>query len=277
MNFSPGITPAKPEQAPAYWFAFTGQKLLLGQNAERPFVPLIISLSELGLDPVRRQYLGTLNGKPCYSAELQPAAPVPDGMNFIELNRLFSLDEQLFRLAGHAIQIVNWDRTQQYCGRCGTPTHTKVDERAKLCPNCGLISFPRLSPAVIVAVVRDNQLLLARGARFSHLMYSVLAGFVEPGETLEECVQREIREEVGIEVKNIKYFGSQSWPFPDSLMIGFTAEYSSGELRIDEHEIKDAGWFSPPDFPPIPDKISISRRLIDWFVEHNQDKQEGIL
>jgi len=131
-------------------------------------------------------------------------------------------------------------------------------------------SYPRKSPAVIVSIVRDNKILLARSQKFSNVnMYSVLAGFVDPGESLEDCVRREIREEVRIEVKNIQYFGSQSWPFPDSLMVGFTAEYKSGEISIDNDEIDEAGWFSVSELPRIPRKISIARQLIDWFIEKN--------
>ena len=116
--------------------------------------------------------------------------------------------------------------------------------------------------------IKENKILLARAGRFKNRkMYSVLAGFVDPGETLEECVKREIKEEVNIEEKNIRYFGSQTWPFPDSLMIGFIADYKSGELSIDGDEIIDAGWFSPDNLPGIPGKLSIARELIDWFSE----------
>jgi NAD+ diphosphatase len=142
-----------------------------------------------------------------------------------------------------------------------------MDERAKICPKCGLVAYPRLSPAVIVAVLRDNCILLAHSHRFPAKFYSVLAGFVEPGETLEECVEREVYEEVGIRVRAIRYFGSQPWPFPDSLMIAFTANYAGGEIRIDHSEIADANWFSANDLPHIPPKISIARQLIDWFLE----------
>ena len=139
----------------------------------------------------------------------------------------------------------------------------------KSAPQCGLVNYPRLSPAVIVAVIKDHQILLATSPRFKAAFYSVLAGFVEPGETLEECVKREIREEVGLEVKNIRYFGSQPWPFPDSLMVGFTCEYAKGELTLDQNEILQAAWFEADKLPPIPGKISIARKLIDWFVEQN--------
>jgi NAD+ diphosphatase len=176
----------------------------------------------------------------------------------------------LFWVAGRAIQIVEWDRTHQFCGHCASPMVAKTAERAKECPQCGLTNFPRLAPAVIVAVVRDNQILLARSHRHPAGFYSVLAGFVEPGETLEEAVAREIKEEVGIEVGDIRYFGSQPWPFPHSLMIGFTAVYAGGEIRCDETEIEEAGWFAADALPQIPGPISISRRLIDWFVAGSQ-------
>ena len=192
-------------------------------------------------------------------------------MRFSGLRSLYdSLDEDLFWLAARAVQIVAWNRTHQYCSQCGQRTKPHERDRALVCPDCGLQSYPRLSPAIIVLVERERQLLLARSPRFPKGRYSVIAGFVEPGETLEEAVVRELREEVGIEVDNIRYFGSQSWPFPNSLMLGFTAEHVAGEICIDDHEIEDAGWFSPDDLPDLPDGISISRKLIDWFLDkHN--------
>jgi len=175
----------------------------------------------------------------------------------------------MFSLAGRAIQVVTWDRTHQFCGQCGTPTESLADERAKRCPACGLISYPRLSPAIIIAVVRHTgegqRLLLARNHRFAPGRFSVVAGYVEPGETLEECAGREVCEEVGIQIKDIRYFGSQPWPFPNSLMIGFTAEYAGGEIRLEEKEIAEAGWFAADSLPGMPPKMSIARRLIDWF------------
>jgi NAD+ diphosphatase len=161
---------------------------------------------------------------------------------------------------------VNWNQTHRYCGRCGKLTEDKTDERAKTCPECGMINYPRLSPAIIVAVLKNDRILLGRNKRFRLPFYSVLAGFVEPGETLEECVSREIREEVSITVKNIRYFGSQPWPFPDSLMIAFIADYAGGEISTDGSEIIDAAWFAKDNLPKIPPKISIARQLIDWFV-----------
>jgi NAD+ diphosphatase len=189
-------------------------------------------------------------------------------MEWQGLRRLYgALDEEMFWVAGRAFQIMDWDRTHQHCGRCGSPTENKTDERAKVCPKCGTVSFPRMSPAIIVAVVRDESILLAHAARFPGAMFSVLAGFVEPGESLEDCVRREVKEEAGVELKNIRYFGSQPWPFPNSLMIGFTSEFAGGEIKTDMKEIVDARWFTADRLPTIPDKISIARKLIDWFVE----------
>jgi NAD+ diphosphatase len=184
------------------------------------------------------------------------------------LRQLFGLiSDDLLTLAGRAIHLLYWDSTTQFCGRCGHTTLLKTDERAKECPQCGLINYPQLAPAVIILIEKDNEILLARSPRFKPKMYSVIAGFVEPGETLEQTVLREIREEVGIQVHKIQYFGSQHWPFPQSLMIAFTAEYLSGQITIDHREIEDADWFTIENLPPIPNKMSISRWLIDWFIE----------
>lgn len=268
MPFFPSYQQSFEEREPAWWFVFSGNKLLVERKNHGAGIPLLNGLDTLGLRALRKQYLGTMDGYPCLCAESEADALVPDGMELHGLRKLYgSLDEEMFWLAGRAFQTIDWDRTHQYCGRCGRPTKDKADERAKLCLDCGTVNFPRMSPAVIVAVVRDRSILLAHAARFPGSMYSVLAGFVEPGESLEDCVRREIREEAGVEVKNIRYFGSQPWPFPNSLMVGFTAEHALGEIRTDQKEILDAQWFTADNLPTIPDKISIARRLIDWFSE----------
>ncbi len=241
-------------------------------------VPRLGDIAELGLTAVHQQYLGYLEGdKPihCYTVGVPEKSEPPAGMAFLGLRQLFSqLDETCIWLAGRAFQIIDWDRTSQFCGQCGAPNTQLDHERAKKCLHCGHIKYPRISPAIIVRVERHDpdgvKILLANGRRFrSSKTYSVLAGFVEPGETLEECVQREICEEVGITVKNICYFGSQPWPFPDSLMIAFTAEYAGGEITLEEAEIADANWFKPNELPAVPPPISIARRLIDSFVAAN--------
>jgi NAD+ diphosphatase len=211
--------------------------------------------------------MGELRGRSCFAVDLPEGTAVPRGMAFEGLRKIYGrMDEELFWLAARAVQIVDWDRTHQFCGRCGVPLKPRETERAKECPKCGLLHFPRLAPAVIVLVERGNQLLMARSRHFAPGVYSVLAGFVEPGETLEEAAEREVFEEAGIRIKDVRYFGSQPWPFPHSLMIGFTAQYAGGEIRINDGELEDAGWFTVDRLPGQPGKISIARKLIEYFV-----------
>lgn len=245
----------------------------------RAQVPFITSPDEIGLKPLRiHQYMGFLKGESepihCYCNEIDKDIEPPEGYRFESLRPLYSqLDETTFRLAGRAIQIVDWDRSHQFCGRCGNITVDHGSERSKVCPRCGMVNFPRLAPAIIVRVQRESnegpEILLARAKRFPSSMFSVLAGFVEPGETLEECLQREVMEEVGITVKNIRYFGSQPWPFPHSLMVAFTADHESGELAVDPTELAEARWFSQATLPTIPPPPSIANLLITDWIESN--------
>jgi len=267
-SYQPAVSSEPANNDYRYWFLFCLTKLLVKSNEGG--IPYLKSLAELNLTPVRTQYLGRLKGRPCYSAEVPPDTAAPEGMSFSELRPLYGvLDEDIFLLAGKAIQIVTWDQTHQYCGRCGHQTVTIQNERVKKCPACGLMGYPRISPAVITAVLRDDKILLSHNASFIGNLHSIIAGFVDPGETLEECVEREIMEEVGIQVNNIKYFGSQPWPFPNSLMIGFTADYKSGEITIDGKEISEAGWYDVNSLPELPPKMSIAREIIDWFIQEN--------
>ncbi|MFA7467363.1 MAG: NAD(+) diphosphatase [Desulfotomaculaceae bacterium] len=253
------------------WFLFYKNKLLIKVDSDSVSIPNKEDLTVLEIQLKREVYIGMLDNSPCFAAEITNDSQLllPDGFNYKNLRELFSKSEDdIFRVAGRAYQILNWVRKHEFCGKCGGPTKNKADEIAKECPSCGAVSFPRISPAVIVAIVKEDKILLARNINFPTSFYSVLAGFVEPGETLEECVQREVKEEVGIEVKNIKYFGSQSWPFPDSLMIAFTAEYANGEIAVDTTEISHADWFSGCHMPVnIPGKTTIAGRLIGWFLE----------
>jgi NAD+ diphosphatase len=227
----------------------------------------------LGLKVLRTLYLGKIDNRFCFSAECEESTNVPEGMDFRSLRSLYTLlGEEIYWAAGQAFQIAKWDWNTQFCGQCGSSTEYKTDERAKICPKCDNIQFPRISPAIIVAVRNGNQILLARSKRYKKKMYSVLAGFVEPGENLEECLRREVKEETGVEVRNIRYFGSQPWPFPDSLMIAFTADYAGGEINIDTREIVDAEWFTGNNLPEIPEKPSIARELIESFAYNNQNK-----
>lgn len=258
--FLPGLAPPGPPSEQVLLFAFRGAELLVEENGSAASIP--------GAERPIGHYLGRLGEVDCYTEGLEAEAEAPAGAAFRGLRSLYGLlDEDLYAVAGRAFQIVEWDRTHRFCGSCGTPTEDSEGERAKRCPGCRHLAFPRLSPAVIVAVRRGRELLLARGNAFPEQLYSVLAGFVDPGESLEETVVRELREEVGIEVRNVRYFGSQPWPYPHSLMIGFTAEYAGGEIAIDRTEIADAGWFAPERLPEhLPGRLSIARRLVDAFL-----------
>ena len=266
-----------------HWFVFRGADLLVELGPPDPNppddprvrhrpswarLPLRENHEWLGREPLRTLYLGRLDGVDCWAVELETDTPAPAGMGWQGLRALFSvLDDAHFALAGRAAQLIEWDRTHQFCGRCGTRTEPKRDERVRICPACKLAAYPRVAPAVMALVKRGTELLLARSPHFPPGMYSALAGFVEPGESLEQCIAREVAEEVGVRVKNLRYFASQPWPFPHSLMIAFVCEWASGELKLQAGEIDDAKWFEVLQLPKLPSKISIARRLIDRVVE----------
>jgi len=244
-------------------FAFADAKLLVAGTHDAPTVPTLDELARAGVDG-DRHYLGELAGVPCVAIGVPDDFTAPAGWTLAGLRSLFlRMPEQLLALAARACQVCEWHRTHRYCGRCGTPTRDRDGERAKECPACGLVAYPRVSPAMMALVTRGRELLLARSARFATGMYSALAGFVEPGETIEDCIRREVREEVGLDVGRIDYFASQSWAFPHSLMIAYTAEYAGGDIRLDDPEIEDARWFTPDALPTLPSRVSIARRLID--------------
>ena len=267
-DFLPLIVPRDTQSSDAWWFIFSGYRLLVEISRDTATIPRTNDPGKLGVDIAHHLFLGTYRGQSCYAAEGSLHNEGPAGATFQELRSLFSrLEDGFYRVALTAIHLVEWDRTCQFCSRCCGPLKPRNEVHAKECEKCGRLEFPRISPAIIVLIERGDKILLARSPRFAGEFFSVLAGFVEPGESLEEAVHREVKEEVGITVKDIAYFGSQPWPFPDSLMIGFTAQYESGEIRIDGEEIIQAGWYKAGDLPRVPGKLSIARQLIDWFVE----------
>lgn len=209
--------------------------------------------------------VGLLEERYCHAAWVDAGVEPGPGYAFKGLRALFGLiDDGLLGVAGRAFQIVEWARTHRHCGVCGTPTELVAGERCLRCHSCGHVAYPRISPAMMVLVRDGDRVLLARHAGPRSVRYSPLAGFLEPGESVEEAVHREVFEEVGLKVKNLKYFGSQSWPFPHSLMIAFTAEYAGGEITLQEEEIVEARWFGPEDeMPPYATGISISGTLIE--------------
>ena len=250
----------------ALWFVFRGDRLLVLEGDE-PRVPRAFTFEEIGTGALFRQPVGYLDGSPCWAVEVPDGAEAPGGAAFLDLRAIFAaVDEGFFAVAGRAKQVVGWHATHRFCGRCGGETEPFEGEMAMRCTRCGMMHYPRVSPAVIVRVRRGEEVLLARSPGFPKGLRSVLAGFVEPGESIEETIHREVREEVGIEVENLRYFGSQPWPFPNSLMIGFTADYAGGELEPQPGEIEEAGWYRADGLPQLPPRVSIARRMIEDFV-----------
>jgi len=278
-NYEPSCFTDQPGEG--HWFVFKGDQLLveMGPPDPRPTddlrvrsrpswakLPLRKNHNWLGSEPLRTLYLGQLGGVDTYAAEV--AGEPPAGFSWQGLRTLFSvLEDAQFALAGRALQLIDWDRSHQFCGRCGARTEVKREERVRVCPACKLSAYPRVAPAVMALIRRKSQILLARSPHFPPGMYSALAGFVEPGESLEQCLAREVAEEVGVQISNTRYFASQSWPFPHSMMIAFVCEWSSGEIRPQAGEIEAANWFEVLQLPKLPSKISIARRLIDAVVE----------
>lgn len=225
----------------------------------------IPSTEQLGKEfaPIDFLQVGEWAGLPCYAADLGDE-PIPMPLEGISVRQLFGLaGAEIFALAGRATQLLDWQRNHQYCGRCGRFTEKAAGEFSMRCPACSLVAYPRISPAVMVLVARGDKLLLARSPHFAPGVFSALAGFVEAGETLEQCAAREVREEVGIEIQNLRYFSSQSWPFPNSLMVAFLADYAGGKITPDPSEIEAADWFLRSQLPVLPDPVSIARRLIE--------------
>jgi len=256
----------------AYVYIVRDQKVLIDLRGDEPTIPRKKEVSGLNLDEADVYRIGMNSGMPCDAYRVPAATEPPRDMSFTGLRKLFGvLSPEHYSMAVRAMGIINWDRTCRFCSACGSQLSRHASIFAKECEACGFTMFPRISPAVIVAVERNGKILLARASRFAENLYSVLAGFAEPGESLEDTVRREIREEVGIEVKDIRYFGSQPWPYPDSLMIGFTASWASGELKVDDDEITDARWFSVEELPLIPHRVSIARSLIDAFIKKMGD------
>jgi NAD+ diphosphatase len=262
MIYTPAVHPLAPRTPEAWYFAFFEGELLFPDDEGTPLAPQAVPLEAGTAAP---HYLGRIDGVDAWALA---ADHVPPGWRAVSLRAaMMALGDPLMGIAGRAVQVLEWDRTHRYCGHCATPTEPRTDERSRICPNCGLVVYPRVSPAMMALVWRGKELLLARSPRFAKGMYSALAGFVEAGETLEECVAREVAEEVGVQVKNLRYFGSQSWPFPHSLMVAYTAEWAGGEIVPQEGEIEEAGWYPIDALPGIPPRFSIAGHLIRDTVE----------
>lgn len=263
--FTSQIHPPTALIEPAFWFIFHGEEILLKANE----IPLLLSLDELNLTLERQIYLGMYGSISCFAVQLsqQPVSLAQD-LAFQHIRQAHETleDDNLFQVVSRSKQLLHWDRSTQFCGYCGQKTHYSNKERAKLCSACHTLVFPQISPVMLALIWRDNEILLARSPHFLPGIYSILAGFVEPGEMLEQTVRREVKEEVGLTIKNLQYFSSQPWPFQSNLMLGFIAEYDSGEIQIDSTELEDAQWFSLDRLPKLPKPISLSRQMIDKYL-----------
>jgi NAD+ diphosphatase len=262
MEFLAAVQPPTAPSELAWCFAFLDGQLLFPEGEELLMMPL----QWPAFEPAARHYLGRLGGMDCWVLRLEslPAAWAATPLRAA----MMALPEPLMLLAGRAAQVLEWDRAHRFCGACGVPTEALPHERARRCPACSHAVYPRLNPAMMALVWRGKELLLARAPSFKPGVFSALAGFVEAGESLEDCVHREVAEEVGLRVKNLRYYGSQSWPFPHSLMVAYTAEWEAGDIQPQPDEIEAADWFSIDALPDIPPRFSISGHLIRDTVDY---------
>lgn len=270
-RYTPAYLPLRANEKPELWFIFKKDSLLVNVCSEEQscILPDRSIWNQIGLADSDWHYLGDFDQSDAYCVSAAEIEELPEGYEFRSLRVLADqFSEDIFLLAGRAHHILHWDSQSKFCGRCGSPTRLKDNERAKQCDNCGNVTYPRISPAIIVAIIRGNKILLAHNNNFRQNLYSLIAGFMEPGEEFEDTIEREVCEEVGIQVKNIRYYASQSWPFPDSLMIGFVCDYAGGEITVDGHEIERADWFERGNMPEIPAPARIAGRIIKDFNEN---------
>lgn len=268
--FEPSVKLLYEKSSKDHWFLFKNNKLMVIKEQDDIMIPRWENVNDLNVNLYNIQHMGAYCGYNCHCGEIIDEI-IEDDIEFMDLRTLSkSVDKNTYTLASKANLLLNWFKLNQHCGICGSKMYKKdsKSERAMVCSNCGNTTWPRTSPAIIVAVTKGDKLLLAHNKQFPNRMYSVIAGFVEYGETFEECVKREVYEEVGIKVKNIKYFGSQPWPYPNSMMIGFTAEHLDGDIKVDGEEIIHADWFSKDEIPGMYKKsISIGSELIEYFLK----------
>ena len=267
-DFDPGVHNSK-QYEDSWHIPVSGNQILTTREnpALRPLTMQEWQWS--GISSYKTHFLGMVrDNTPLFAEEIGEDLLEPEGYKLNPLwNFLTGTELPIFYLVGRAKQVVEWSRQHVFCGACGSKTLESTTDRSKKCPSCNIPFYPRISPSIIVLVTKGEELLLAKNANAQGNFYSTLAGFVEPGESIEETVHREVFEEVGIKIKNLRYFSSQSWPFPNSLMLGFHAEYLDGKIKIQEEEIADARWFHYRDMPNKPAMMSISGWLIDDYLK----------
>ena len=251
-------------------FIFQNDHLLLLKNNN--LLPNAIEQTAMAPHILRRFHLGCLNNINYDCIEIHPETLISEAYHLLPLKpALCFFSPEMYGLATKAYSVIRWDKNHQFCSRCGTRTVHPAKSFERVCATCELSFFPRISPSIIVLIKRDHQLLMARSPHFPPGVYSLIAGFVDPGESIEDAVHREVREEVGLSIKNLSYWGSQPWPFPDSLMLAFTADYESGDIIMEEDEIEDAGWYPYNQLPGLPSSaISIAMKLINDFISEKK-------
>lgn len=261
--FSPAFGPAAPGSE-ASTLPFIDDALLVTPNNTIPDISAIKSLGE----PLYSLKIGCIGAAVCEMRLWSAQQELPAGLIKADLRRLINLWPQaLVEAVSRGKQLAAWLHENQFCGVCGDKLETSPLVPARRCAACGFAAFPRISPVCIVLVTRNDEVLLARSPHFTPDIYSVLAGFVESGESVEACVHREVEEEVGIKIQNLRWFGSQSWPFPHSLMLGFLADYAAGTLVPQAEEIEDAQWFRRDNLPALPRPWTIAYRMIQSWLD----------
>ncbi|TQV81294.1 NAD(+) diphosphatase [Exilibacterium tricleocarpae] len=272
IDFVPASNP-QPPSAGACFIVMAGGRLLSRRG--KTWVPFSHGeYTALQLSVVSQHFLGLLDGQPCHVLEARPREYPDSELEWFGLRSFLGrVDDALFEVLGRAQQVLNWHNDHRFCGRCGGATESHDAERAKLCRVCDLQFYPRLAPCVIAIITRGDECLLARNSRFPAGYYSVLAGFIEAGESAEQALFREVKEEVGIDIRNPRYFRSQPWPFPGQLMLGFHAQYAGGEIEVDDEEIEEAHWFRFDRLPSVPPASTLSGQLIQDFVAQAKQRK----
>lgn len=249
---------------PVYWFIFFNDQLLLQKKGEIYTIPYSVN------PPVQVGNVlevGSLQDIPCRTASVEE--PLKETTDFMPMGLRSSFDfleAGLHKMAGKAYELIYWDQHSRFCPSCGTKTVMQT-AISKHCPACKYEIYPAVSAAILVLIRKGDEILLVHARNFKGSFYGLVAGFLETGETLEECVRREVMEETGLEIRNITYFGNQPWPYPSNLMVGFIADYAGGTIRLQDEELSEGAFFSKENLPELPRKLSLARKMIDWWLE----------
>lgn len=276
MPDTPHNRPDRRPSEAAYWFLSDRDRLLLRHNTDGWYIPLAAEppVEAAAAMEITGQVARTTPGpEPAsntiryFASSVEVPQPAPAGMEWVALRASYDLlGERVYALAGKAFELVHWERNSRFCPACGTgmEPHSEISRR---CPTCGKELFPAISPAIIVLICKGDSILLARTCYSRSPFMGLVAGFLETGESLEACVHREVFEETGLQIRNLRYFGNQPWPYPSGLMVGFIADYAAGEIRLQKEELSEAAFFDRNRLPPLPPPLSLARRMIDWWLD----------